>query len=203
MRSSLLILMLMINTLVYANSNFGRLFTTQDQRAFLDHLRTATPEDTPTETATPETTRTNAPEMVSSEQPENAITTESVKLSGVIIRHDGKTTVWSNNRLIYSDDQKNEFLQSNPLKEQPGKVHVQANDLEMTFKTGQTWFLNSNEVKEHYEIQQKDHSKRIAETQKPDKTEDIKSVDGTTGIPDAELESMILESLILEKISKP
>ncbi len=105
---------------------FGRLFTTPQERAYLD-----------------------APAPQSQESSET-ILDDRVYLSGFIVREDGKNTVWINGEGIPSSQAMGNLIISNP-NTSSGTVYIRQGKSAQQLKPGQVWNPNDGKVQERYQ----------------------------------------------------
>lgn len=132
--------------------NFGRLFTSPEERRLLDGIRlNQSPEEalTPVSRA-PVPTITNAP--------------SELRFSGYIQRQDGSYAIWVNGQSELSK-QDSPIEQAKFLKSPEATLTTQG--LQATMRPGQIWSLESNTVREGYYIERKPTQDPVTEPEKP------------------------------------
>jgi hypothetical protein len=127
---------------VVRDEKFGRLFFTPEQRQLLDRVRQ------PGTNTVANDSETDNP--VASNPPPNTQQNE-VRLSGVLVRGDGKHMVWINGRSELSA-QKDPNVRAG--KPQVGSILVPVHTQQKTtlLKPGQVWLINEKQVKEAHQV---------------------------------------------------
>lgn len=121
--------------------NFGRLFTLPQQRQFLDNQRGPAGKRKPVEiianTQVPASSKTEV-------KPE-------VKLSGILLREDGRNMVWVNGQSELSPHKDDKVKAYKP---KPGSlsVSVYSQQRSARLKPGQVWLLDERRVEEAYKV---------------------------------------------------
>lgn len=126
-----------------ASDDFGRLFTTPEERRKLQTLRYAKPEPEIIEVEIP----VNLVEEVvaeSVEQPD----IEGITLNGIVYRKGSKSTVWLNGNNSYEGSLASEYLRINEGDIDSEKVSVTVPEvgLEVDLKVGQTYEPNDKSL---------------------------------------------------------
>lgn len=137
---------------------FDRVFTTQQQRQIMDDLRKG------------ETFDSEQPLHV--EKKENNIAAERYLVSGIILRDDGKHMVWINGKSELSNAHRGSDLNISRPNPYSKRVRLSTEKNTQSAKPGQVWLVNSNRVKESYELTKSDsvvatHNANDASSTKP------------------------------------
>lgn len=127
------------NALNLESRQFGRVFTTQDQRLKLNQLRADGLLDN-------EYTHTEVQATINNDS------NNQMRFSGFVLSEGGKNTVWVNGKSKLTPNASS----SDAKVSRPSKVtqaaEIISENKSAIVKPGQVWLLNSNEVKEGYEI---------------------------------------------------
>jgi hypothetical protein len=124
---------------------FKRLFTTTEQRLALDEWRRHGG------LQNPQVSGINANETTTPEPTFNA--TQPVKLSGILLRADGKNTVWVNGNIDTKEDGNYAHdIRGNSLQSGSVKVPLRNINSDAILKPGQVWVPDSKRVEEAYQI---------------------------------------------------
>jgi hypothetical protein len=127
---------------VVRDEKFGRLFFTPQQRQQLDRFS-----QSGTNTVIDDTETNN---FASNNPTPNAQQNE-VRLSGVLVRGDGKHMVWINGRSELSA-QKNSDVRAGKPREGSTSVPVHTQQKTTVLKPGQVWLVNERQVREAHEV---------------------------------------------------
>jgi len=126
-----------------ASDDFGRLFTTPEERRKLQTLRNAKPEVKVEE----------VPEIFVEDIDENAGVIEQpdidgITLNGIVYRKGGKSTVWLNGTNSYEGNLASEYFRINAGDIDSEKVSVTVPDVDLEFdlKVGQTYEPNDESL---------------------------------------------------------
>lgn len=116
----------------FADATLGRLFFTPEQRARMDAAR-------------------QQERNVRFEEEESTLPPANITLNGVIIRSDGKTTVWINNR-VQSDEKSGKSVTVQGRSGAGGQISVITPDAKrpVPLKVGQSIDMSSGQVEEVY-----------------------------------------------------
>ncbi len=118
-----------------ASDGFGRLFTTPAERRSLQELRETAPlVEEPVQVIVPETDVLAEEKVV----PRNL---EGITLNGLVVRKDGKSTVWLNGSNSYEGSLASEYfrIDTDDINKKKVSVKVPDVDLEFDLKVGQTY----------------------------------------------------------------
>ncbi len=120
---------------------FDRLFTTTEQRRFLDRKRLNgdTGDNVELITNNPKTSV------------DNVIEKPEVRLSGVLLREDGRNMVWVNGQSELSTRQ-DKTVKANKPKSGSISVSVHSQQRSARLKPGQVWLLDQRRVEESYKV---------------------------------------------------
>lgn len=132
---SLLVIMSSMHAVQAAPDDFGRLFTTPDERSALQELRNAEPiNEEPVKIIIPEVDDLAEKKPV----PRNL---EGITLNGLVVRKDGKSTVWLNGSNSYEGSLASEYfhIDTDDINNKKVLVKVPDVDLEIDLKVGQTY----------------------------------------------------------------
>ena len=175
----------LLNHTAFADPNFDRVFTTKQQRIFLDKLRLAEPEKNESEelVITPEM----ATEIVASELEETLvkeIKTPRVNVTGLFVRHDGETGIWSDQGFQFSGEpigNNAAIVKTHLGGPQSGIVQIVTSDTKKTMQPGQTWMLEEDQVVETYfaktlAIEENTSMERTAETKGVDSLDNLSAL---------------------------
>ncbi len=120
-----------ISTVQATSDDFGRLFTTPEERKKLQLLRYAAPEtDAETELVVEEKTETRD--------------IEGITLNGIVYRKGNKSTVWLNDSNSHEGDPASEYYRINRKDINAEKVSITVPEVDLQFdlKVGQTYQPN-------------------------------------------------------------
>lgn len=117
---------------------FDKAFTTQEQRQILDRLR--------------KEKQYGEGQQIESKQTSDKPKSNSFTISGIVIREDGRHMVWVNGKSeLTQENSQSDLVVGNPTKYSK-QVPLSSSEKSKSLKPGQTWIVNSNQVKEGYEF---------------------------------------------------
>jgi hypothetical protein len=146
------------------NVLFKRLFTTPRQRQILDDWRARGGLKQSKVSGVDENkTNAEAEQIIDSGQP--------VKLSGILLRADGKNAIWLNGALEKTPEGSNvNNIRGNRLQSATIKVPLRSNESGAILKPGQVWMPDGQKVEESYQLIQPKPSVEVAPITSPDES---------------------------------
>lgn len=137
--TTLFVALLIAGTNVSADDGFGRLFTTSKQRALLDKIRSQ-----------PGYNSTRKSKPLTKKNPAN----RNLNINGVVIRDDGKNTVWINGKsnLTTSKPQAGVKIYQNKINSDSVTLGLSGRKKNITLKPGQTVDSRTGKVLEAYKV---------------------------------------------------
>lgn len=115
----------------HAGENFGRFFTSPQQRQNLDELRNRQPEELIVEIA--------EDDFEEEAEPEEQLPVDVVRFRGLVHRQNGKSTAWLNEGNTYEGDIGSQYIDVDGISPKGVRLGISGDDMKVELKAGQAY----------------------------------------------------------------
>jgi len=116
---------------VQAQDNFGRFFTSPQQRQTLDELRNRQPEELTIEIA--------EDDFAEETREQEQIPVDVIRLRGLVHRRGGKSTAWLNDGNTYEGDIGSQYIDVDGIGPKGVNLYISGDEMRIELKAGQAY----------------------------------------------------------------